>query len=529
MTTEKNSQLLKKYGFEIQKKKDNMTEVYKKIRFFTEAEEKTKMAQARQKLAAQKNNKKGSNKAMDSVNLFIQTNCVKTKFEADVIQVSDFKQKYLDFCEENRLNPINVTRSLMASYGVETEKLELSYVCRKPLAVLKKEADGKAIKYYTLQIEKADQEIEKSIMNYLVQEGQASSKQEQEMRQKMKNEQKRNAFTQNWIVIDLVAVLLHVLFAVVFALIPDVIVIFSQSMRAFYLTSPPRDILSYQDFVYTPWNIAIKIGTLRWYDLAIFIASVIYAVLAFFELIVYYSTMPFPLDTLKYFSDIKKQERSIQRGKGELKRARNCMAVISQTIQWIYIFFFITLLLGYIGLVLVWSILGAILNPTAYLYYAAAAGTFITYVGVKYRQLQDMQRQGFSHIMRIIEAKAKAMIDQVLKKVISATGVSDEMAKAIEATVEAAAAGDLAKLEGAAVQFVNATPVGKSMASAGIDVGLAVRMAKGDMSAIVEFAKNKGIPAPVAQGLVSLLQGDMDGLIKALKVLVSDDPLNLPP
>lgn len=56
-----------------------------------------------------------------------------------------------------------------------------------------------------------------------------------------------------------------------------------------------------------------------------------------------------------------------------------------------------------------------------------------------------------------------------------------------------------------------------------------MRMAKGDMSAIVEFAKNKGIPAPVAQGLVSLLQGDMDGLVKALKVLVSDDPLNLPP
>ena len=30
--------MLDKYGFEIIKKKDNMTEVYKKIRFFTEAE-----------------------------------------------------------------------------------------------------------------------------------------------------------------------------------------------------------------------------------------------------------------------------------------------------------------------------------------------------------------------------------------------------------------------------------------------------------------------------------------------------------
>ena len=168
MTTEKNSQLLNKYGFEIQKKKDNMTEVYKKIRFFTEAEEKTKKAQARQKLSAQKNSKPGSGKQMDSVNLFIQTNCMKTKFDADSITVSQFKQKYLEFCEENRLSPVNVTRSLMASYGIETEKLELSYVCRKSLGVLKKEANGKEIKYYTLQIEKADEVIEKAIMAYLV-------------------------------------------------------------------------------------------------------------------------------------------------------------------------------------------------------------------------------------------------------------------------------------------------------------------------------------------------------------------------
>ena len=261
------------------------------------------------------------------------------------------------------------------------------------------------------------------------------------------------------------AVVLHVLFAVVFALLPVFIVIFSQSMRAFYLTSPARDVLSYQDFVYTPWNIVGKIGTLRAYDLAIFIASVIYAFLALVELIVYYASMPFPLDTLKYFSDMKKEERSIQRGKGELKRARNVIVFISQIIQWFYIFFIIAFVLGYIGLVLVWSILGAILNPTAYLYYAAAAGTFITYVGVKYKQLQDMQRKGFSHIMQIIEVKVQGMIDQLLKRVISATGMSDDMAKAFEASVDAAVAGDISKLEGAAIQFVNATPVGKSMAA----------------------------------------------------------------
>ena len=139
-----------------------------------------------------------------------------------------------------------------------------------------------------------------------------------------------------------------------------------------------------------------------------------------------------------------------------------------------------------------------------------------------------MQRKGWSNIMKIIEAKAKAIIDQVLKRIISKTGVSDEMAQAIEATVEAAASGDLSKLEGAAIQFVNATPVGKKMASAGLDVGLAVRMAKGDLSAIAEFAANKGIPKEVAEGLICLIQGDENGLVNALKVLVARDPLNLP-
>ena len=76
-------------------------------------------------------------------------------------------------------------------------------------------------------------------------------------------------------------------------------------MRAFYSTSASRDILAYQDFFYTPWNIPGKIGTLRVFDIAILIASLVYAVLAFFELVVYYATMSFPLDTLKYFTELK--------------------------------------------------------------------------------------------------------------------------------------------------------------------------------------------------------------------------------
>lgn len=121
------------------------------------------------------------------------------------------------------------------------------------------------------------------------------------------------------------------------------------------------------------------------------------------------------------------------------------------------------------------------------------------------------------------------MIDQLLKRVINSTGVSEEMAVALQATAEAAVEGDFKKLEQSAVQFVNLTPVGKQLSSMGLNPELALRIVKGDLNAIVEFAKNQGIPGPVAKGLLHLMQRDMDALTQDLKDLICEDPLNLPP
>ena len=341
--------------------------------------------------------------------------------------------------------------------------------------------------------------------------------------------EKRKVFTQKWWLIDLLAVLLHIAFTLAIALLPAIIVMFSQIMRAFYSTSAAQDILNYRDFLYMPWSVPHKLGSLRGYDIAVLIVSLVFIVLAFFELFFYYLTMAFPLRTLQYFVFMKSRNQEEKEVKTKGLRTLEIIAKISHYILWIYMFIFVLLVFGYIGLVLVWSILGAILNPTAYLYYAAAAGTFITYVGVKYRQLLDLQRKGFTAIVRIIEAKTKGLIDQLLKKVISKTGVSEDMAEAIEATVEAAAEGDFKKLEQSAVQFVNLTPLGKKLSSMGLNPELALRIVKGDTSAIVEFAENKGIPAPVAKGLLHLMHRDMEGLIRDMKDLLCKDPLNLPP
>lgn len=42
----------------------------------------------------------------------------------------------------------------MASIGIETEKYELSFICRKPLSVLSEEAEGKSVKFYDIRLGK---------------------------------------------------------------------------------------------------------------------------------------------------------------------------------------------------------------------------------------------------------------------------------------------------------------------------------------------------------------------------------------
>ncbi len=54
----------------------------------------------------------------------------------------------------------------------------------------------------------------------------------------------------------------------------------------------------------------------------------------------------------------------------------------------------IFILLAFIGLLLIWALLGAILNPTAYMAYAAAAGTLIVFIQVKITQLQEVFSMG---------------------------------------------------------------------------------------------------------------------------------------
>lgn len=134
--------------------------------------------------------------------------------------------------------------------------------------------------------------------------------------------------------------------------------------------------------MYTPWNIPSKLHTLRGYDKAILVSVAVYMILTLIELISYYLWLSFPIDTLQYFKPLKDLTQNKKLTQNKIKY--NILRKVSQFIQWTYIFIFVSAFLWYFAILLVWSILAAVINPTAYLYYATAAATFVVYVGVKY-------------------------------------------------------------------------------------------------------------------------------------------------
>lgn len=69
--------------------------------------------------------------------------CTITQFDADVVNVNTFKARYLKFCEVNRLDNMVITRSLMNRYGIESSKLELTFIQRKPHNMSKKQLEAR--------------------------------------------------------------------------------------------------------------------------------------------------------------------------------------------------------------------------------------------------------------------------------------------------------------------------------------------------------------------------------------------------
>ena len=195
-------------------------------------------------------------------------------------------------------------------------------------------------------------------------------------------------------------------------------------------------------------------------------------------------------------------------------------------IVWFLIFLSSGIIFGYVSLAGIWFLLAAIINPGAYLPYAAGVGTFVTFMLAKAKQLKRYQKKGFDQIMRYLKDKMSGLVDGVLKKMMSNTSMlgidPSQAANFLETGVELAKNPKL--IEKQAINFINSTPVGKTIAKAGFDIEGAMNLARGDMSEIVKMARKKGIPEALTKVILAVLKKDFVELRAELKVLCSSYP-----
>ena len=299
--------------------------------------------------------------------------------------------------------------------------------------------------------------------------------------------------------------------------IPIVLIFFNELAFGVYQTAVYQDKIQLEDLTVAPWNLPLKIGILSFWNQVLLGLSAAYMLISVIELVVYYRYMSFPIDTLRHFDPHL------------TKKSQNCFQKTMQAIQWIYIFFILGQLAGYVSLVLIWAVLGAILNPTASLYYATAAFTLVTFITVKIKEYRKLQSKGIEYLMKVLADKIKNVMDSVLKKMLLKSDiVSKDVQDLLEETYDIAK-DPKAALERKTIAFINQTPIGKKIAAAGFDLKVIVRMAQGDTKALIEFALNRGIPRPVAEGLVALLRRDFDKVIESVKELAQHPALKIPP
>ena len=222
-----------------------------------------------------------------------------------------------------------------------------------------------------------------------------------------------------WLAIDVFAALFH-LFVISFLSIPLIfLAILNEVSYSPYSIKDPKVLIS----SYTWKDPLLVLGNLlhgNGWNIAITILAFVFWVIMSIDLLLYYCHMKFPQDD--YFA--KTEERP-----GFFTRTK-------RRFQWLLFIFSILNYIGYICLALVWLMLGAVLDPTAFLPFTSSAVTFVVFVKLKYVRFKKMRETGEKNLAGFVHNLFGEEISKAIKvlseKTITNTGLGDETKSIVE-------------------------------------------------------------------------------------------------
>ena len=493
MFDELSIEFLQHKGYTLKKRKDIFTEVFKKIRFKNEKE---------------KGNIGSGGTEMDenSLKRFIHNECTITQFDEDQITFEELRHRYLKYCLQYRLQLTSICRSSMSHYfGIEAEKKELTFICRRE--DMSDDLNFHNV-YYKIDLEHCD--------NYLSELMGLHSETNSHHHTKHK---KGDPWTRYWFVMDFAATMIHIgnIFFLMF--IPMVLPCLLLLERSKFGTADYNSEFRWEDITSHPWNIPHKVFK-QDLTFAIFWGfAVFYGILSFIDLLFYYATVKLPMNTLSAFQR-KDHGGHVHKG---TKKVLKCIKKGSLFVEWVCIFLIIGLLTGFVFLICIWSILGAVMNPNAYLMYAATASTFMTFISVKIQQFNNLRAVGLAAIRRLVMEQLEGFMSGVMKKMAVGMGVKQEVLQGVIETVQ-----DPSHLQSQLASYVASSPMAK-MLGGDLDPALLVRVAQGDVEAIVLLGKSKGVPRSIMLTIIAVMKKDPQLLEEGLQDILSHPTISIPP
>ena len=347
----------------------------------------------------------------DSLDLY-QKNFERTAFTEDQVEVELFTKIYKEFCNYNKLEYIEVSPSLMEErYRISTLQVPQQFIARRHHNTLELHSDdddhrgllnrrsnlffwrSRKPKDYIIDTVKLENHM-KLIMN--------------DIEDLTEEEVKEASLDLIWHpgvwLWDGLVVLLH-LFLITALTIPLLLfVILNQAEYTSWSLIDPKLLIRWKDLTHDPSRLFLNIlfQTFPWN------ATIVTFVICFFffkiiGLFLYYTTMTFPVNRL------------LQKDKTQARRFR----IFLKLLEWISFSVVIIGYFVYIGLFMMWLLLGAFISPNSFLPFASAAATFATFVVAKYKAFKSIYDKGREAIMDYLTAIFTEFINSVANKLMN--------------------------------------------------------------------------------------------------------------
>jgi len=169
----------------------------------------------------------------------------------------------------------------------------------------------------------------------------------------------------------------------------------------------PHSLIQFNDFIRDPAMLFRNLYDSFTWNIVLMVIVSILILVYLVSLFLYYAVMEFPQE--KVFTNYHtKPETFFQK--------------FNRLTEWGLVLLALAMYFGYLGVLLTWLLLGAFINPNAFLPFATAAITFVLFVVTKYRSLRSLNANGKASLSVYLNTLFGDSLNKLLERLTENVG-----------------------------------------------------------------------------------------------------------